>query len=183
MTQIREQLEANNYVILEDFISPKKAKKLYDNYIVYKNEHPEIFRRDEQCPKSLSIYNYKPFTELLVEKVPYMSKKIGELMFPTYCYSRIYTNGEILEKHTDRPACEISITLHLGGDRDWPIYFTKPNGKIASAKLCSGQAVVYLGCKSAHWRDPFKGQEYVQVFLHYVRSQGPNWIYYFDKRK
>jgi hypothetical protein len=182
-TPTRELLEENNYVLLDDFISPKKAKELYDNFIAYKNEYPELFTRDIQCPKSLAIYDYKPFVELLVEKIPYMSEKMGELMFPNYCYSRVYKKGEVLEKHTDRPACEISITLHLGGDHKWLIYFTKPNGKIASVELKPGQAVMYQGIVSEHWRDEFKGKEYGQVFLHYVKSQGPNWMYYFDKRR
>ena len=70
MTPIREQLEANNYYVLEDFVSPEKAKELYDAFIAYKNEWPELFTRDDQCPKSLAIYDYRPFTELLVEKIP-----------------------------------------------------------------------------------------------------------------
>ena len=183
MTQVRDQLEANNYVLLDDFISPEKAKELYDNYIAYKNEWPELFRRDEQCPKSIAIYDYRPFTELLVEKIPYISEKMGELMFPTYCYSRVYKKGEVLEKHTDRPACEISITLHLGGDHSWPIWFTKPDGSTVSYDLKPGQAVMYQGIVSEHWRNAFKGKEYGQVFLHYVKSQGNNWMHYFDKRK
>ena len=112
-----------------------------------------------------------------------MSEKMGELMFPTYCYSRVYKKGEVLEKHTDRPACEISITLHLGGDHEWLIYFTKPNGEQISYSLKSGQAIIYLGMISEHWRDAFQGQEYGQVFLHYVRGRGENWVCYFDKFK
>ena len=183
MTATRKLLEENNYVLLDDFMSSDKAKELYDAFIAYKNEWPELFTRDQQCPKSLAIYDYRPFTELLVEKIPYMSEKMGELMFPTYCYSRVYKKGEVLEKHTDRPACEISITLHLGGDKEWPIYFTTPEGKEASANLKPGQAVMYQGIVSEHWRNAYEGKEYGQVFLHYVKSQGPNWTYYFDKRK
>jgi hypothetical protein len=103
-------------------------------------------------------------------------------MLPTYSYARYYRKGETLEKHTDRPACEVSITLHLGSDRTpWPIYFTKPNGEVVSVELKAGQAVIYLGIISEHWRDEFKGQEYVQVFLHYVRSRGEYADHYFDK--
>lgn len=183
MTPTRELLETNNYVLLDDFISPEKAKELYDDYIVYKTEWPELFTRDEQCPKSLAIYDYRPFTELLVEKIPYMSEKMGELMFPTYCYSRFYKKGEVLEKHTDRPACEVSVTLHLGGDHSWPIWFTKPDGSTISYDLKPGQGVMYQGIVSEHWRDAFEGKGYAQVFLHYVKSKGDNWMYYFDKRK
>jgi hypothetical protein len=182
MTPTRTLLEENNYVLLDDFISPKKAKELYEGFVAYKNEWPELFTPEPQCPKSLAIYDYRPFIELLVEKIPYMSEKMGELMFPTYCYSRFYKKGEVLEKHTDRPACEISITLHLGGDHSWPIWFTKPDGSTISYDLKPGQAVMYQGTVSEHWRTAFKGKAYGQVFLHYVKSQGFNWMYYFDKK-
>ena len=30
-------------------------------------------------------------------------------------------NGDILKRHKDRPSCEISTTINLGGD-PWPIF-------------------------------------------------------------
>jgi hypothetical protein len=39
-------------------------------------------------------------------------------MLPTYSYARIYANGDELKKHRDRPACEVSVTLHLGSVMD-----------------------------------------------------------------
>lgn len=183
MTAIRKELEANNYVVLEDFIPPQRAKDLYDHFIAHKNEWPELFHRDDQCPRSLATYNYKLFLVLLVEKVGYMTDKMGQVMLPTYCYARAYKNGEVLEKHTDRPACEISVTLHLGGDHTWPIWFTKPDGSKVSCELKPGQAVMYQGMVSEHWRDAYEGKEYAQVFLHYVKSDGDNWDHYFDKKE
>jgi hypothetical protein len=183
MTEQRKQLEENNYYLLYDFITKEKADILYNDLQLYKYQYPEFFTRDKQCPKSLSIYDYKPFVELLIEKVPYISEKMGELMLPTYCYSRIYKNGEILEKHTDRNACEISVSLHLGGDADWDIFFTKPDKTEVSVNLKPGQGVMYQGIISEHWREAFTGKEYGQVFLHYVKSKGPNWKCYFDKNR
>jgi uncharacterized protein YceK len=45
---------------------------------------------------------------------------------PTYTYARVYTPGAILSRHTDRDACEISITLNLNQDTKWPIWIKKP---------------------------------------------------------
>ena len=177
-----EQLEKNNYILVKDFISPEKAAELYSGFNQYIYDYPELFTRDEQCPESLAIYDYRPFLELLVEKSAFMTELLNEPMLPTYCYSRLYKNGEVLAKHVDREACEISVTLHLGNDgTPWPIYFTKPNGEVITVELKPGQGVVYLGCISEHWRDKYEGKRYGQVFLHYVRSRGPNWTYYFDK--
>jgi hypothetical protein len=179
---MNKNLIDNNYLLLPNFIEPERAKQLYEIYKESTKTEQDLFTQDSQCPKSLSAGNYRWFLELLVEKIPVLADIMQEPLFPTYCYSRLYRHGEILTKHSDRPACEISITLNLGSDgTPWPIYFTKPNGDIASAELFPGQAVLYLGCESDHWRDPFEGQEYGQVFLHYVRSRGPHWDCYFDR--
>jgi predicted 2-oxoglutarate/Fe(II)-dependent dioxygenase YbiX len=75
------------------------------------------------------------------------------------------------------------LTLHLGGDSEWPISIKKPNGEEVSLNLKSGDAMMYLGCEAEHWRDQFKGTEFIQVFLHYVKSRGANSFAYFDKSK
>jgi alkylated DNA repair dioxygenase AlkB len=130
------------------------------------------------------MYDYKWFVHLLLARLPIMNELMQELMLPTYSYARIYAKDDELKKHKDRPACEVSVTLHLGSDGSkWPIWFTKPNGETVSYDLEPGQAVVYLGMVSEHWRDKFEGNEYAQVFLHYVRFGGEHWDVYFDKKK
>jgi hypothetical protein len=178
---MNQQLLENNYLIIDDFISLERAKSLYDAFKKDSEGYPQYFQKDDQCPNSLALYDYKWFVELLVEKTPFMSNIMQEPMLPTYSYARIYSNNEKLLKHKDRPACEISVTLHLGGDKDWEIYFTKPNNDEVSVILKPGQAVIYLGMVSTHWREAFEGTNYGQVFLHYVRLHEENWIYYFDK--
>lgn len=93
----------------------------------------------------------------------------------------MYKKGATLERHRDREACEISLTLHLRGDNDWPIYIQKPNGEEVQLDLASGDAMMYRGNIADHWRDRFEGEEYVQVFLHYVRSRGDNNWAFFDR--
>ena len=34
--------------------------------------------------------------------------------------------------------------------------------------------LMYKGCILEHWRDAFKGENCVQVFLHYNDASGPN---------
>ena len=47
-----------------------------------------------------------------------------------YTFYRIYKPGDILFKHTDREACEISITLSLRKRGNiWPIYFNNTDYK------------------------------------------------------
>jgi hypothetical protein len=179
---LKQQLLDNNYLVIDNFITEEKAKELYKCFKSEANINPQAFSHDPMCPKSLAIYNFRWFVELLIDKIPFMSEVLEEPMFPTYSYARIYANQEVLKKHKDRHACEVSVTLHLDSDgTEWPIWVTKPSGEQVSCNLKSGQAVIYLGMISEHWRDAFQGQEYGQVFLHYVRGRGENWVCYFDK--
>ena len=172
----------NNYDSVAEFISPEEAEILANKYRADILNFPKSFVNDIQCPASLAIYDYREFLPLLVEKTALVSKILGEPVLPTYCYARSYRRGEVLAKHVDRAECEVSVTLHLGGDGSkWPIYMTKPNGDVIGAELSAGQAIAYMGCVSEHWRDAFEGDEYIQVFLHYVKLRGDNWLKYFDK--
>jgi hypothetical protein len=178
-----KQLKDDNYLVVDDFMTPTQAAELYKQIKDDAKKFPEAFTHDEQCPKSLAIYNYRWVLGLLTEKVAFMNKILGEPVLPSYAYSRIYAKGEVLKKHKDRPACEVSVTLNLGGDKDWDIYFTKPNGEVVAKNLKPGQAVIYLGMVSEHWRDTYKGKQYGQVFLHYVKLNGEYWNHCFDKAR
>jgi hypothetical protein len=43
-----------------------------------------------------------------------------------------------------------------------------------------GDGVLYKGCEIEHSRGPFDGDEYIQVFLHYVDAAGPYKDYVHD---
>lgn len=178
---MNSDLLSNNYLIIKNFISTERAVQLDKEFKLCHSFYN--FKGDPQAPNSTSIYNYLPALEILCEKTPEVSKLIGETVLPTYTYSRIYRNGSVLTKHTDRSACEISLTLHLNGDKPWSIWIENPQGKPRCVVLEPGDAMLYLGCVAPHWRDEYVGQEYSQIFLHYVRSRGSFCRSYFDKDK
>jgi len=176
------QLGQNNYLFVPNFISQEYAQTLQKQF--YELELSGQCSKDVQAPNSSATYNFKPFLELLCQKTNEVTSLIEEQVLPTYTYARIYKNGEILARHRDRPACEISLTVHIGGDEPWSIGIQKPNNEEVNLTLNTGDAMLYLGCTADHWRNtPFSGQNYTQVFLHYVRSNGPNAWAYFDKGK
>lgn len=174
-------LEKNNYIIIPNFINSHKAYTLFEEYQKYCVDNN--LSGDAQAPNSNSSYNYILFLELLCEKTQEVSSILEEPVLPTYAYSRIYHNGSVLEKHTDRDACEISLTLNLGGDEDWPIFIKTPSGEEKSVILHPGDAMMYLGKIAEHWREKYNGNYYGQVFLHYVRSRGDCSYAYFDNDK
>jgi hypothetical protein len=176
------QLEQNNFLFVPNFISQERAQVLSQNFFIL--ERSGQYEKDHQAPNSPAVYNFKPFLELLCEKTNEVANLIEEQVLPTYTYARIYKHNETLARHRDRPACEISLTLHIGGDVDWSMGIQKPSGEEVDLNLQQGDAMLYLGCTADHWRStPFSGQNYSQVFLHYVRSNGPSAWTYFDKKQ
>lgn len=169
----------NNFLVIKNFIDSDRAINLYKEFKLCDQFYK--FNGDDQAPNSASVYNYLPSLELLCEKTKHVSDLIGEFVLPTYTYSRIYKENSVLTKHTDRGSCEISITVHLYGDKPWPIWVENPEGKPRCVVLNSGDALLYLGCVAPHWRDEYVGKEYAQFFLHYVRSRGAYSELYFDK--
>lgn len=114
--------------------------------------------------------------ETLLEKLlPKVIKNTELNLAPTYSYLRMYKNNDVLTRHRDRPACEISCSLNLGGD-EWPLFLDPTGGegnKGIEIDLEPGDMLIYKGCDFEHWREPFTGQECCQVFFHYNDIDGP----------
>lgn len=171
----------NNYLHVPGFITDDEAQILAKEF----KEHCKKFniQGDPQAPDSQAMSNFLPFVCLLVKKVKHVSELLGEEVLPTYTYARVYKNNSVLKRHRDRPACEISFTVNLAKDVDWPIYFQRPDNSETLVELNPGDAVLYLGCQADHWRNKFEGNEHVQLFLHYVRADGPKAWAFFDKQQ
>lgn len=179
---MNQKLLKNNYLVVPNFLTKSLAKKIANEYTCFVKENHIL--GDEQAPNSPSQYNYIRFLELLCEKTSEVSKILGEKVLPTYTYGRVYKKGEELKRHRDRDACEISLTVNLSNGASWPIFFQKPDGAEVSVILNPGDAAMYLGCSSDHWREPYQGnKDLVQVFLHYVRSNGSRAEWVFDKKR
>ena len=143
--------------------------------------------KDQQVPGSYAKYSDRLMETLLIKTIPVMKAKTGLDLIPTYSYTRLYRTGNILNRHKDRPSCEISTTLYLGGD-PWPIFIDptgsnnvideypgimKPNApKGVQVNLKPGDMLIYSGCELEHWREPFQGKLCGQVFLHYNHANG-----------
>lgn len=180
MSQYKEELWSRNYTVIPGFLDSCTAKELSDEFREFARR--EGLKGDHQVPQSESVYNYLPFLEILCQKCPEVSIAIGETVLPTYTYARVYKNGATLEGHTDRSECEISLTINLDGDEDWPIWIETPDGKEVRVSLKPGDAMIYLGCTARHWREEYTGNWYTQCFLHYVRSRGDRALSVFDSQ-
>ena len=190
------------YIVIRKAISYELANFGY-NYLLLKREATKWMQdnnyiskftpgfgtwEDKQIPNTYSIYSDMFMETLMMKVLPIMQQRTDMNLIPCYTYTRIYKKGDILKRHSDRPSCEISTTLHLGGE-PWPIFLDptgqktvideekqiiKPNApKGISITLEVGDMLVYSGCELEHWREPFEGDNCAQVFLHYNNIDGP----------
>ena len=158
--------ELANFVFNYFLLKQDAVDFMYKNNITYDNGMLGTWT-DEQIPNTYSHYADFAMETLLVKMLPVMAKETGLNLVPTYSYARIYKHGDELKKHKDRPSCEISTTINLGGD-PWSIFIEG-----TKVLLEVGDMLVYSGCDLEHWREPFDGDICGQVFLHYNHVNGP----------
>ncbi len=178
---MNNELLENGYAVIRNFIEIDDAVSISNK--LKKQISLGDCIKDTQVSNAPAMYNPIVGVELLVNKNEEVSKIIEEDVLPTYCYSRNYCNQSVLTKHVDRSECEISLTVHLEGDEPWEFFVETPNKETKSVVLESGDAIIYLGTERPHWREPYEGESYTQIFLHYVRKNGEYADRYFDRTK
>jgi hypothetical protein len=138
---------------------------------------------DSQVPQTPADYGDAAFDGLLEYLRPRVEKHSGLRLLPTYSYFRLYKRGDVLKRHRDRKACEISLSLNIGQRpaQPWPLC-VESERESYSASLMPGDGLLYRGIDLFHWRDAYQGEALVQVFLHYVDRDGPNADRKFDGR-
>jgi hypothetical protein len=178
-----DAFERQGYVFVPQLIEPALANFLW-SYVNTKFASLLLSFGDRQVPNTPSGYGDPAFDGLLEYLRPRIEARSGLSLHPTYSYFRLYKHGDVLKRHRDRPACEISISLNLGQTpaAPWPIYVERDAGPFA-AMLQPGDALLYRGCDCFHWRERYQGSALAQVFLHYVDRDGPHADQKFDKRK
>ena len=167
---------------VDKFLDKKQLKKVYDYYdaLIFKNDDKLVREpKNSQVPNAIYMYNNVVSNYIMLTKLKLVEKQFGEKLIPTYSFVRQYSRGMELKKHIDRSACEMSLTLNIWQDENWPIYFEKDKKKI-EIYTEPGQAALYEGCIYPHWREKYKGESYLQIFMHYVRAKGKNTDHYLD---
>ena len=193
-----EYFKANKYLKLENLISNDVANLCYNyvkfeaarleliesSFLIDKNKIDKGIWGDFYDPQSLgdfSKYGDLLFDTLLANVLDKIQNSVNKKLEPTYSYHRLYTTDSELKKHRDRPSCEISATLCLGYDisniddknYNWPMFIANSeNEKGTPIYLNPGDCIIYSGCDLHHWREPFKGNNHAQVFLHYNEIDG-----------
>ena len=141
----------------------------------YWDNNPEHFNHadlERQVEGSLARYWHPQYRRIHSGVRRKLEKIIGRKLYNTYYYDRFYFPGQALKKHTDRDACEISVSIHVSTNlpdnlKDWEFKIKTPDtytdkikntvlvpGEERSAALNPGDGLIYKGCERPHWRDP-----------------------------
>lgn len=171
-------LVVRGHVVAEGFVDRCLARILYDMLLLrqWRGES----RHDDQVPDAHSWWGDATLDAVLLGLRQGVEAVAGCALLPTYSYARLYLKGHGLPRHRDRAACEIVATIHLGhnGATPPPIRF-EPDVAVTQEP---GDAVVFLGTRVEHWRDEFEGVSFGQLFLNYVRADGPRQEHVYDGR-
>ena len=200
--QSNEFFQKNGWVVLDNVLQSETTLILYHHLKMcaqkakYVQEiEPDLFD-DEQvhygdfsdASNCLSNKVWNKYAEPVIETVlalatPMVQEHMGIKLVPTYSWSRMYTEGTEMKRHTDRDQCAVSGTLCLGYDNsnvdasiypdwNWPMFIKEKNGEETPVHMKPGDMIIYRGCELEHWREPLWANNHAQVFLHYNEKDG-----------
>ena len=193
--------DENGYLILKKICDPKLLYcSVPTDRGLFKwwgmREDQFVLDNDQQVEDSIERYWYPQYKDIHTTIKNIVETLIGRRLYETYYYDRFYFPGQELKKHIDRPACEISVTVHIDTNikEHWPIWVKNVNGENISVVLEPGDAMIYKGCERPHWRESMPGLletirdgidknslYYHQIFFHYVLQDGVRAHYAWDR--
>jgi hypothetical protein len=145
-------------------------------------------------------YHYPMFAAFHWGLTGRIAEATGKQLLPSYCYFRIYREGDICKVHGDRPACEHSVSLTLGysDGKTWPLELARrpiaepyeradpafaPEDDAAAVSMAVGDGVLYRGVHHHHGRTaPNPNRWSAHLFLHWVDRHGPFAAEAFDRQ-
>jgi hypothetical protein len=157
-------------MVVPRFIDRRLARMLYTMLLL--RRHRGEGRRDDHMPTALSFWGDTTLDAFHLTVLPEVEAVVAGPLLPTYCYARLYSHGDVLHRHFDREACEIVLSVNLGyhGTAPPPICFDTGDAVTQEP----GDAVVFHGAEIGHWRDVFLGEDFGQIFMNFVRADGPH---------
>ncbi|HYI41910.1 MAG TPA: hypothetical protein VE053_16500 [Allosphingosinicella sp.] len=188
--------EETGYALLKGLVEPRVAQALLHRLakdlgksalpLRGKDAHPGVLKRP-----ALQVFgaDYAPMQYFLWGLTPMMSRLVGRELLPTYDFFRVYREGDVCRVHSDREACEhsLSLTLDYSDGKVWDLeigsrplpgrqkYLTEDfeDETYASVAMAPGDAVLYRGIHRRHGRMvPNPNRWSAHLFLHWVEAEG-----------
>lgn len=179
--EIQRTFAEQRYVKVEGMLEAPLAKMLYEH--IERRRPMGRQAKLEELQGAIELFSDRLMEFVLASLQPRVEELSGCRLDPTYSFTRVYFRGHALRRHTDRPSCEVSVSINLGPqlEKPWPIWVKGPLSE-AAVGLAPGDGVLYRGIECEHWRDPLEADHTTQVFLHYVEKDGKYSEWKYDKR-
>jgi hypothetical protein len=198
-----ETYDSNGYVPLPAFLPKQLAKAVYERAVQELNlrqPRQEFVAQGNLLTKpAIEVYShvYPPLAGFLWGLTPALEACVGTRLVPTYGYFRIYQQGDVCKVHSDRHACEHSLSLMLATSHGLPWGLSvgktrqfEPTAVVESdfgdeafgtVPMMQGDAVLYQGVHHRHGRlEPNPNSWSAHAFLHWVDPAGPYAGHAFD---
>lgn len=134
--------------------------------------------------------NYPPLLGLHWGLTSMIAEKASRDLLPSFSFFRLYFAGDICRVHSDRPACEVSLSLTLAYSEGlpWELSIARTGVKDRQTIVddfgdepheafttMPGDGVLYYGSNHRHGRvTPNPNRWSAHLFLHWVARDGPH---------
>jgi hypothetical protein len=172
VAELARRFEEDGYVLIKGFLSDPLLSVAY-RYLWLNLQTGRGNWDDAKVPGTLSLYGDCLLESILELATPAVEQITSKKLWPTFAHGRLNKHGDVLTRHRDLSACEISATLSLGHDVRavrtikpdyvWPIFMD--GNPVACAP---GDMVIFKACEVLHWREAFEGRTQAQVSMHYI---------------
>ncbi len=174
-TIARNRFSEKGYVPVAHLIHPFHLSALR-RYYRYHLRHGTFRLGDSQSSSRYVAFNEPVARFFHHQLTSRISEIVGESVKPSYCYFSSYTEGALLEMHTDREQCEFSVSLCIDYSPEpdlatpWPLRLHINGGQVQVFQAL-GDALLYRGREIPHSRGPLpKGHSSTSLFFHFVRQ-------------
>lgn len=173
----REVADAFLRTLWSDVVNRRVLTQTHQQDLLRKNAL-EIHGRD-----------YTPLLGLHWGLTSIVAEKAASELLPSFAFFRLYFAGDICRVHSDRPACEVSLSLTLAYSDDLPWDLCIATNRAEDRNLVvddfdgeppeafttmPGDAVLYYGSSHRHGRvTPNPNRWSAHVFLQWVTKNGP----------
>jgi hypothetical protein len=191
------------YVLLENFFPPLVMAVFHGKIQADLNlrDNPSFVSRTPLLTKpALEVYSrqYPPMATFHWGLTPAVADIAGCELIPTYAYFRVYQHDDVCLVHSDREACEhsLSLTIELSDSLPWALCigerslegpeptsgFDFGEHSFAELPMNAGDAVMYRGVTHHHGRiAPNPNRWSAHLFMHWVDANGPYADHAFDR--
>jgi hypothetical protein len=171
---LRRELETKQYAVLRDIIPPlqlaalRKYVRALDRKMYLELEERTI------AENRYSIHNDETARFIHHQLTRLVNRIIPDQMIPSFTFLSVHKPGAQLHRHTDRPQCAWNLSLLIDTEPEagladaWPFYL-EIEGRSEKVQLEMGDAVLYSGKRTPHWRNALPaGQQVALIFCCFV---------------